>query len=113
MDRLVTGDLSLVTGGLQKLLPSVTLFSISSYQIPVTSRSGSGSQLKSFEKAVATAAIIHMLELVQDSISWWTYENVCRFLMPPCHHRRQHQPGRAATAGRPRGRGAAFPRQSV
>jgi len=37
MNRLVTGNLSLVTGELQKLLPSVTLFSITSYQLPVTS----------------------------------------------------------------------------
>src|SRR6266542_1067741 len=37
MDRLVTGNLSLVNGDLQKLIPSVTLFSISSYQLPVTS----------------------------------------------------------------------------
>ena len=37
MNRLVTGNLSLVTGDLQKLIPSATLFSISSYQLPVTS----------------------------------------------------------------------------
>ncbi len=37
MNRLVTGNLSLVTGDLQKLIPGVTLFSISSYQLPVTS----------------------------------------------------------------------------
>src|SRR6266540_2679275 len=37
MNRLVTGNLSLVTGDFQKLIPSVTLFSISSYQLPVTS----------------------------------------------------------------------------
>src|SRR6266536_3573462 len=37
MNRLVTGNLSLVTGDLEKLIPSVTLFSISSYQLPVTS----------------------------------------------------------------------------
>ena len=37
MNRLVTGNLSLVTGDLERLIPSVTLFSISSYQLPVTS----------------------------------------------------------------------------
>src|SRR6266496_1499498 len=37
MSRLVTGNLSLVTGDWQKLIPSVTLYSISSYQLPVTS----------------------------------------------------------------------------
>src|SRR6266536_4889129 len=37
MSRLVTGNLSLVTGDWQKLIPSVTLFSISSDQLPVTS----------------------------------------------------------------------------
>ena len=37
MKRLVTCNLSLVTGDFQKLIPSVTLFSISSYQLPVTS----------------------------------------------------------------------------
>src|SRR6266516_7840518 len=44
MNRLVTGNLSLVTGDLQKLIPSVTPFSISSYQLPVTSLSASWSQ---------------------------------------------------------------------
>src|SRR6266542_5916411 len=37
MNRLVTGNLSLVTGDLQKLIPSVKPFSISSYQLPATS----------------------------------------------------------------------------
>ena len=37
MNRLVNGNLSLVNGDLQKFIPSVTLFSISSYQLPVTS----------------------------------------------------------------------------
>jgi len=37
MNRLVTGNLSLVTGDWQMLFPSVTLFSISSYQLPVAS----------------------------------------------------------------------------
>src|SRR6266542_2567107 len=37
MNRLVTGNLSLVTGDWQMLFPRVTLFSISSYQLPVTS----------------------------------------------------------------------------
>jgi len=37
INRLVTGNLSLVTGDFQKLIPSTTLFSISSYQLPVTS----------------------------------------------------------------------------
>jgi len=37
MNQLVTGNLSLVTGDLQTLIPSVTLSSISSYQLPVTS----------------------------------------------------------------------------
>src|SRR6266542_3984088 len=36
-NRLVTCNLSLVTGDLEKLIPSVTLFSISSYQLPATS----------------------------------------------------------------------------
>ncbi len=37
MNRLVTCNLSLVTGDLRMLYPIVTLFSISSYQLPVTS----------------------------------------------------------------------------
>ena len=37
MNRLVTCNLSLVTGDLRMLFPIVTLFSISSYQLPVTS----------------------------------------------------------------------------
>src|SRR6266498_1958966 len=37
MNRLVTCHLSLVTGDLEKLIRSVALFSISSYQLPVTS----------------------------------------------------------------------------
>jgi len=43
MNRLVTGNLSLVTGDLRMLFPIVTLFSISSYQLPVTSLNGSWS----------------------------------------------------------------------
>ncbi len=35
MNRLVTGNLSLVTGDLEMLIPSVTMFSISSYKLPV------------------------------------------------------------------------------
>ncbi len=37
MNRLVTGNLSLVTGDWGMLFPIVTLLSISSYQLPVTS----------------------------------------------------------------------------
>ena len=44
MNRLVTGNLSLVTGDLERLIPSVNLFSVTSYQLPVTSLSGSWSQ---------------------------------------------------------------------
>src|SRR6266536_2605911 len=44
MNRLVTCNLSLVTGDWRMLFPIVTLLSISSYQLPVTSLSGSWSQ---------------------------------------------------------------------
>src|SRR6266540_2792667 len=37
MNRLVTGNCSLVIGDLEKLIPNVKPFSISSYQLPVTS----------------------------------------------------------------------------
>jgi len=37
MNRLVTCNLSLVTGDWRMLFPIVTLLSISSYQLPVTS----------------------------------------------------------------------------
>ena len=42
MNRLVTGNLS--TGDLEKLIPSLKPFSISSYQLPVTSLNGLWSQ---------------------------------------------------------------------